>query len=297
MDISDFQTVIALTETGSITSAARELCRVPSAITTRIQNLEHKLGTALFIKADRRFIPTPTGQQLYEHALKIVALVNLAERQAINPQPGGRFRLGALDSMAATRLPAPLSALYRQHQGMAIELVTGISQVLHEAVINHELDAAFIADIPADDRLERLAVFTEELVIIAPADHPPIRTACALKQTTLLVFRDGCSYRDRLTNWLRQAQVKPYRLAEMSSYHAILGGVSAGMGVGIVPKPILSTFPTANLITLHPFEQASSQVTTELVWRKERMTANTQALIDILTSQKTLYNPNNSSSL
>lgn len=282
MDISDFQTIIALTETGSITSAAKELCRVPSAITARIQNLEHKLGTTLFIKADRRFVPTSTGQQLYEHALKIVDLVNQAERQAIKPQPGGRFRLGALDSMAATRLPAPLSTLYRQHQGIAIELVTGISQVLHEAVINHDLDAAFIADAPDDSRLERLAVFTEELVIIAPAEHPPIRTACALEQTTLLVFRDGCSYRDRLTNWLREAQVKPYRLAEMSSYHAILGGVSAGMGVGIVPETILNTFPTANLITRHPFAQKSGLVTTELIWRKESMTANTRALIDIL---------------
>lgn len=285
MDISDFKTVIALTETGSITSAARELCRVPSAITTRIQNLESKLGTVLFIKAERRFIPTPTGQQLYEHALKIVELVNQAEQQAAKPQPGGRFRLGALDSMAATRLPAPLSALYQQYHGMTIELVTGISRVLHESVINHELDAAFIADVPADERLERLAVFTEELVIIAPAGYPPIRTAGALKESTLLVFRDGCSYRDRLTNWLRKAEVKPYRLAEMSSYHAILGGVSAGMGVGIVPRTLLSTFPALDLITLHPFEQSSSQVTTELVWRKKGMTANTRALIDVIASQ------------
>lgn len=59
-------------------------------------------------------------------------------------------------------------------------------------------------------------------------------------------------------------------------------------GVGIVPKTILSTSPKPNLITLHPFEQASSLVTTELVWSKERITANTRALIDILASQKNL---------
>jgi len=284
MDISDFQTVVALTETGSITSAARSLCRVPSAITTRIQNLESKLGTVLFIKADRRFIPTATGQLLYENALKIIALVHQAEQQAIKPQPGGRFRLGALDSMAATRLPAPLSALYRQYPDMSIELTTGISRVLYEAVVNHELDAAFIADVPTDDRLERLPAFTEELVMIAPADYSAIRTQDDLKQKTLLVFRDGCSYRDRLTNWLRQANIRPYRLAEMSSYHAILGGVSAGMGVGIVPRPILETFPAANLMTVHPFDPASSEVTTELIWRKGGMTANTRALMNLITS-------------
>lgn len=285
MDISDFRTVIAVTETGSITAAARLLCRVPSAITTRVQNLEHHLGVMLFIKTGRRFIPTTAGLALYENALKIVELVATAEQQAAKPQPGGRFRVGALDSMAATRLPGPLSALYRKHHDVAVELVTGISRMLYEAVVNHELDAAFIADAPANDRLERMAVFEEELVIIAPANSPPIRAAGDLENATLLVFRDGCSYRDRLTVWLQQAQVKPYRLAEMSSYHAILGGVSAGMGVGIVPRPILSTFPSENLITVHPFMEPGNPITTALVWRKDGMTANIRALIDILSSE------------
>ncbi|WP_244664898.1 LysR substrate-binding domain-containing protein [Candidatus Symbiopectobacterium sp. 'North America'] len=124
-----------------------------------------------------------------------------------------------------------------------------------------------------------------ELVIIAPANSPLIRAAGDLENATLLVFRYGCSYRDRLTAWLQQAQVKPYRLVKMSSYHAILGGVSAGMGVGIVPRPILNTFPSENLITVHPFMEAGSPVTTELVWRKEGLTANIRALIDILSSE------------
>ncbi|MBG6247649.1 MULTISPECIES: LysR family transcriptional regulator [Symbiopectobacterium] len=82
MDISDFRTVIAVTETGSITAAAKLLCRVPSAIKTRVQNLEHHLGVVLFIKTGRRFIPTTAGLALYENALKIVELVTTAEQQA-----------------------------------------------------------------------------------------------------------------------------------------------------------------------------------------------------------------------
>lgn len=289
MDISDFRTVIALTETRSITAAAKVLCRVPSAITTRLQNLECQLGTALFVKSCRQFIPTPEGKALYENALRIVELVTAAEQQAAKPQPGGRFRLGALDSMAATRLPHPLARLYQLHQTVSVELVTGISRTLFDAVLNHELDAAFIADAPNNDRLERLAVFSEELVIIAAAGVSPVQSARDLSGTTLLVFRDGCSYRDRLTGWLRQSGVRPHRLAEMSSYHAILGAVSAGMGVGVIPRPILDTFPARELITVHPFEAENSRVTTDLVWRKEGLTANTRALIDILLPGQTVH--------
>lgn len=288
MDIADFRTIIALVETGTITAAANVLCRVPSAITTRVQNLESQLGTTLFVKSGRRFLPTNEGQVLYDYALKIIELVTLAEQQMVRPVPGGRFRLGALDSMAATRLPEPLARLYQQHQSVKVELVTGISRTLLDAVLSHELDAAFMADAPADDRLERMVVYKEELVIIAAANFPPIRSAADLAHTTLLVFSDGCSYRDRLTTWFREAGLRPYRLAEMSSYHAILGGVSAGMGAGVIPTPILDTFPTQELITIHPFDSENSQITTELIWRKGELTANTNALIDILSSTSKL---------
>ena len=288
MDISDFRTVIALTETGSITGAAKLLHRVPSAITARVQNLESQLGTTLFVKSGRRFLPTNEGQVLYDNALKIIELVTLAEQQMVRPVPGGRFRLGALDSMAATRLPEPLARLYQQHQSVSVELVTGISRTLFDAVLSHELDAAFIADAPVDDRVERMVVYKEELVIIASANFPPIRSAADLIHTTLLVFSDGCSYRDRLTTWFREAGLRPYRLAEMSSYHAILGGVSAGMGAGVIPTPILDTFPTQELITVHPFDSENSQITTELIRRKGERTANTGALIDVLSSTSKL---------
>ncbi|HEF0061672.1 LysR family transcriptional regulator [Citrobacter sp. FDAARGOS_156] len=288
MDIADFRTIIALVETGTITAAANLLCRVPSAITTRVQNLESQLGTTLFVRSGRRFLPTNEGQVLYNNALKIIELVTLAEQQMVKPVPGGRFRLGALDSMAATRLPEPLARLYQQHQSVKVELVTGISRTLLDAVLSHELDAAFIADAPANDRLERMVVYKEELVIIAAANFPQIRSAADLAHTTLLVFSDGCSYRDRLTTWFREAGIRPYRLAEMSSYHAILGGVSSGMGAGVIPTPILDTFPTQELITVHPFDSENSQITTELIWRKGDLTANTGALIDILSSTSKL---------
>ena len=288
MDIADFRTIIALVETGTITAAANLLCRVPSAITTRVQNLESQLGTTLFVRSGRRFLPTNEGQVLYNNALKIIELVTLAEQQMVKPVPGGRFRLGALDSMAATRLPEPLARLYQQHQSVKVELVTGISRTLLDAVLSHELDAAFIADAPANDRLERMVVYKEELVIIAAANFPQIRSAADLAHTTLLVFSDGCSYRDRLTTWFREAGIRPYRLAEMSSYHAILGGVSSGMGAGVIPTPILDTFPTQELITIHPFDSENSQITTELIWRKGELTANTGALIDILASTSKL---------
>ncbi len=40
--------------------------------------------------------------------------------------------------------------------------------------------------------------FEEELVIVAPADHPPIKSARDAREGTILVFETGCPHRRRL---------------------------------------------------------------------------------------------------
>ncbi|MEQ9947853.1 LysR family transcriptional regulator [Pectobacterium aroidearum] len=282
MEVVDLKTLIALVEQGGITQAARTLNRVPSAITTRLQQLESSLGVALFLREKKRFILTTEGRSLYDYAKRIVELVDEAEKHVRHSQPGGKFRLGALDSMAATRLPAPLARLHAQNPTLELELSTGISKWLYDALLDNRLDAAFLADAPHDDRLERLPIFEEQLFIIAPAGQKAIHTPDDIRNGTVLAFSDGCSYRDRLLRWYLAHQRKPQRIVEMTSYHAILSGVAAGMGVGIVPAVLLSLFPDRSLIGTHAINGTESRIVTELLWRKGLRSANLSALLTCL---------------
>jgi DNA-binding transcriptional LysR family regulator len=281
METADFRTLIAVVEYGSITRAAEALHRVPSAITNRLQQLEKRLGVQLFLRSGRRMALTKQGRDLYDDACRIVALIEHAQHRLCAEIVGGKFRLGAMDSMAATRLPLPLAELYRRHPNIALELTTGISGYLIEALQNNQLDAAFIADVQQDAPFERVIAFEEKLVIIAPASHCQITHPCDIGCSTALVFADGCSYRSRFLHWFNMHGVVPDRLAVMSSYHAILGGVAAGMGVGIVPEAILATFPDRQVITVHPVADLAS-VATELLWKKGHSSANIDALKTIL---------------
>lgn len=282
MEIVDLKTLIALVEQGGITQAAKTLNRVPSAITTRLQQLESTLGVALFLREKKRFILTQEGRSLYDYARRIIDLVDEAESHVRHSVPGGKFRLGALDSMAATRLPAPLARLHAQNPTLELELSTGISKWLYDALLDNRLDAAFLADAPQDDRLERLSIFEEELFIIAPAGQKAIHTPDDIRNSTVLAFSDGCSYRDRLLNWYLAHQRKPQRIVEMTSYHAILSGVAAGMGVGIVPAVLLTLFPDRSLIGTHAISGSESRIVTELLWRKGMRSANLSALLACL---------------
>lgn len=282
MELFELKTLISLVETGSVTVTAKELNRVPSAITTRIQQLEDGLGIKLFVREKKRLIATSKALELYEYACQIVKLVNTAELNIKLDQPGGIFRLGALESMAATRLPIPLAKLYEKFPAIKLELTTGIRDTLFNALINGQHDAIFIADAPFDERLERFIAFKEELIIIAPKNHPEIKTPEDIRCQNILVFREGCSYRDRLLDWYNSFHISPKRVTEVTSYHAILGGVVAGMGVGIVPKIMFDQFINKNLLSCHSIQGPLGQIQIELIWRKELSSSNILALQSML---------------
>ena len=286
MKISDFLTVIALTETGSITSAAKTLNRVPSAITTRLQNLEAELGTLLFIKSGGRFTPTLEGKALYENALKIIKLINAAEHQARQRNPEGKFRLGVQDSMVSTFLSAPLKEFQSTHRGVLFEFVTGVSSNLYKGVLDRELDAAFICDVSDNHALEQIKINNDELVIVAPANFPHIKAPADLDNSTLIVYREGCAYRDRLVSWLNQGTGISYQVTEVFSFQEIARSVIAGMGISLIPKSLLNTMHSINRMTVHPFLEVNRLVTTSLVWRRDSMTANVRALINLVTSEQ-----------
>jgi DNA-binding transcriptional LysR family regulator len=68
----------------------------------------------------------------------------------------------------------------------------------------------------------------------------------------------------------------------MSSYHALLGCVVAGMGIALVPKSVLPTFPGRKYLNTYPMAKEQSKVDVWLAWRKEMHSARVQALADTL---------------
>jgi DNA-binding transcriptional LysR family regulator len=74
----------------------------------------------------------------------------------------------------------------------------------------------------------------------------------------------------------------PERTIELASYHAILGCVVAGMGISLIPKSVLTTFPERRRLTVHPLPRQENRASTVLIWRKGAGSANIRALEEIL---------------
>ena len=289
MEMSDLRTFLAVMDSGSISQAAKTLHRVPSGITARIMQMEEELGVQLFLREKKRLLPTARGHTLYIYARKICALMDEAELCVKGMEPGGRLRIGALESAAAARLPEVLARLHAEYPNIELELVIGTSRSLYVDVLENRLDAVFVVDAPHDDRLDRVEAFDEQLVLIATSGHAPIHTPDDIGRKAVLAFQGGCAYRNRLVNWFRAYGWEPQHIVELASYHAIVGGVIAGMGVGVVPASVLELCRTNGMLSVHALEHPLCSALTELVWRKGMASANVTAICRCLSScsQKT----------
>jgi DNA-binding transcriptional LysR family regulator len=268
IDLGSLEIFKTVAEQGGIARAADRLHRVPSNVTTRVKQLEDRLGTKLFLRGHRRLLLSAEGKCLLAYADRLLRLSSEAEAALRRGLPTGAFQLGALESTAATRLPPVLSGYHRRYPDVRLELVTGTTGALIAKVINHEVEAAFVAEPFTGDNLEGDPVFSEQLVLITPASFPRIKTAKDIGHTTLIAFATGCSYRRRLEAWLAGAGVVPERVMEFGSYHAIVACVAAGAGIAIVPRSVIRVSLAASGVATYPLPPAISKARTFFIWRQ-----------------------------
>ncbi len=270
MDLSSLEIFRAVAHEASVTRAAQRLQRAQSNVTTRIRQLEEDLGVELFLRDGKRMSLTERGSEFLAYAEQLLALADEA-RQSMHPaEPGGHLRLGSMESTAASRLPALLASYHKACPRVALEVSTGTSRALFDGVRARRLDCALVAAGPGwageldGSGLRGEPLFREELLMILPAEHPPVHDVAEVRLRTLAGFARGCTYRQLAEDSLGT----PLTVQEVGSYHAILACVAAGACVGVLPRSVLQLLGTPPLRSL-----PLAEVDTWLVWREGYATA------------------------
>jgi DNA-binding transcriptional LysR family regulator len=283
MNFADLQVFKSVVDEGGVIRAASKLHRVPSAVTTRIKQLEASMGVKLFHRDKQRLHLSPAGELLLGYAERLIQLSDEARDVVSGTTPRGTFKLGALESTTASRLPPILAGFHSRHPDVRLELTTGTNDALLGQLNERKLDAAFIAEPPGGQALEYIPVFSERLTLISSADQPPIKRPRDIEGLSLIAFPEGCAYRRVLQRWLGVDSLVSFRVLELSSYHAIVACVTAGTGIALMPESVIEAMPHVK-VRQHPIPKAQSQITTPLVWRRGEISPAVLALRTLLSS-------------
>lgn len=281
MELSDLTIFRAVVESGGITRAAEKLNRVQSNVTTRIGQLEDDLGVKLFLREGKKLRLSPAGAILLDKANRLLDLAAEAREAVHGETPRGLLRLGAYESTASVWLPGRLNEFQKKYPQVTLELHTWSLQDMISGIVAGELEAAMICRGQDDPRFETMPLYEDEVVLVAPKHKDPLARGNK-DDFVLLSFDDDCPLRHQIERHVREAIRAPSRVIEMSSNHALLGCVAAGMGVGMMPESVLPTFPGHKHLNIHRIPKEVAKKRIALTWRKGMRSARIDALVETL---------------
>src|SRR3954469_20458519 len=272
MELSDLLTFSTVARLGGITRAAEELNTVQSNVTQRVKALEAEIGTPLFERHSRGMTLTGAGKRLLPYAQRMAALSREAVLAARDDgEPKGPLSIGSMETTAAVRLPGLLSAFPRRYPAVRLTLRTAPTADLVTAVLDGTLDGAFVAGPIEHAELAATTAFREELVLVSArrwSSLAALRAGTPESGPTALVFRTGCTYRQRLEQVFSEFGWPSAARFELGTLDGMIGCVAADMGVTLLPRAVVERSDQSGNIRIHPLSAAQSRVETLFIQRR-----------------------------
>lgn len=146
LDVRRLRLLRELAHRGTITAVADALAYTPSAVSQQLSVLEREAGLPLLERTGRRVTLTPAAWNLVRHAEAVLERLEQADADLAGARRGlaGSLRIGAFPSAGRAMIPAALTALARQHPGLAAMITEIDPAAVSSALRAGDLDVALI---------------------------------------------------------------------------------------------------------------------------------------------------------
>jgi LysR family hydrogen peroxide-inducible transcriptional activator len=239
MDIRQLAMLVAVADHRTFSAAAAALHTVQSNVSTHVARLERELGVTLVDRA--RGALTEEGRAVVDRARRIQAELEalVADVAAVHSEVEGSVRAGIIGTTARWLVPRLIEALSDAYPGIRPVVVDATTTSLVPQVLSGQLDLAVVALPVADPDLTEEVLFEEDLMVIAPIDHPLARydrvTLADLAAHELLLEPHHTSFRDNLDAQAAAAGVTLQARAEVDGMRLLASLAFEGFGAAVLP--------------------------------------------------------------
>lgn len=171
MELRQLASLVAISEQGSFSGAARALGTVQSNVSAHISRLEKDLGVVLVDRLSGRL--TDDGEIVAERARRILHELDDIETdiKSRDDHITGDTRIGVLGTTARWLMPRMLVAMSKAHPDVRAVIHEGSTSSLTPRLQNGSIDAA-IVHLPVEDAEFRVEpLFAEDMLLIVPNKH------------------------------------------------------------------------------------------------------------------------------
>jgi LysR family transcriptional regulator, transcription activator of glutamate synthase operon len=278
MDLRQFRYLDAVARRRSFTKAALDLHIAQSALSQQVRRLERELGVELLRRSTRRVEVTEAGELALARARRALAEADglRADLDALQGLVRGTLRLGGVPPVGPVHPAALIADFARAHPGVAITVREDVAFTLLGQLRSGDLDLVMALVAPdALDGLEGVRLLDDELVLVAPPDHPLARAKRVrverLAGEALVTYAVGSTLRDALLALVPGGHV----VAEANDLETVRELTARGLGVTLMPRSVVAS--RGDRLAIRPLTPRHA-LPFSLVWRAgERPTPAAEA--------------------
>lgn len=251
-DLATLRLFEAAVRLGSISGAAEEGNIAVSAVSKRLADLEHQVGTALLHRTGRGVEPTPAGRAMLEHARNLLRLAERALDDMASFADGeqGQIRIAANPSAIAEFLPDVFASFRGEVPAVEIVLRERLSDAIVRDVADGQADIGIFSATVPHDGIETFPLIADRLCAAVPAAHP-LADKDRVRFDDLLPFpfvalEDGSSLALQFES-LARARDRVLNVAvRVRSFDGVRRMTSRGLGVGILPAATVEPYAVSD---------------------------------------------------
>jgi len=296
IELRQLRYFVAVAEEMHFGRAALRLHMTQPPLSQTIQALEAALGTQLFSRSKRSIALTPAGAALLPAAQRMLqqaaALPDIARRAASGAS--GRLSLAFVSTADYSVLPPFLREFRERYPQVEIDLREATSDVQVEELAHGRIDVGLLIP-PLSDKarieLDYAAVLSEPLILAAPKGITALRgkNTVALKTLAdmpLIIFprRIAPALHDAILACFRDAGLTPRIGQEAIQMQTIVGLVSAGMGIALVPQSVSNLKRSG--VEYKALTGKTPLVETGLAWRRDNTSPVLRAFLELLRKKE-----------
>ena len=278
--LEELKALLAVVQHGTFESAGAQIGLSRSAISSRIRQLENRLGMTLFIRTGRALRLSPDAQRVVRLARQMLALADEMQKND-DTALQGHLRLGAITSVQGTLLPPVLRDMRMQAPDLHVQLIPGVSLTLLDQVDRGELDMALLIRPPfaLPASLQGEVFHREPFVLITPHEVTGGDPLEILAGHPFIQY-DRSSFGGRqVAGFLKRQRLAPSTVLEVDDIEAIVRMVASGLGVALVPMGGLWCRDIDRDIRVHALPSPAIERELMMVTRAPLVPGSAQALL------------------
>ncbi len=293
-EFSDLEAFLAVKETGSFHAAADKLNLSQSAITRRIQKLEHALDSVLFERTTRAVKPTLAAKRLQARAEVILqdaqetARAMRDDSAAFDHQRNTIVTVATIPTIVTKLIVPAMSALRRTHPNIRLRLLDGSANQVAEAVAGGDADFGLCSIPMLEPTTQFEPLMDDEICLAVPLSHLYAERRCIswdeLPDLPLILPVRGTGNRLLIDEAMAKSRLSLKWGYEVGRSTTAVDLVVAGMGAALLPKTSLDPGRVAYCALHSPDITRSIGILTQLGQRDTTSVVATKNAI-----RKTIY--------